>query len=238
MNKAVPFFAVCALASSLWQISLRAEQVDPTAIISARLKQIGHNPSVTYKTNDNYVYCTAHCSDLNERNAVYDGFRNVPKFGLSATKNPPTVCIVLLLDPAAYQSNQQAQRLAAHMANSETLITGKVAQKIKDGLLVSTGDGHTILVTDGPNLIDDDTISVPGYLIGNYEYSLPNGTLKTVRKYTCDRTTAIDHWAPLATAEATMEAQKRAELQQQTAPANPTASEVAPPPAQGNTDNR
>ena len=110
------------------------------------------------------------------------------------------------------------------MASSEMLITGKVLQKTKDGLLVSTGDGHTVLVTEGPSLIDDDAISVAGYLMGNYEYSLPNGTLKTVRKYTCNRATAIDHWAPLATAEANAEAQKRAEVQQN-GPAHPADGE-------------
>jgi hypothetical protein len=225
MNRLVAFFTGFTFVLGIWQVSLQAEQVDPTAIMAARLKQIGHDPSVTYKTNDNYVYCTAHCRDLNERNAVYDGFRNVPKYGLSATKNPPTVCVVLLLDPGAYQSNQQAQKLAMHMANSEALISGKVVQKIKDGLLVSMGDGHTILVTEGPNLLDDDNISVHGYLIGEYQYSVPNGAVKTVRRYTCDRAVAIDHWAPLATAEAVAEAQKRAELQQQTLPANPPASE-------------
>src|SRR5437899_8342653 len=112
---------------------LLAEPVDPTAVIEARLKQIARDPAVTYKTNDNYVFCTAHCRDLNERNAIYDAFRNVPKYGLTATKNPPTVCVVLLLDPSAYQSSQQNQKLASHMANSEILIAGKVLQRTKDG---------------------------------------------------------------------------------------------------------
>jgi hypothetical protein len=204
------FLLITMLSLTVCQLAVRAEPVDPTAIIESRLKEIGRSPSVTYKTNDNYVFCTAHCSDLNERNAVYDAFRNIPKYSLSATKTPPAVCVVVLLDPAAYQSNQQAQRLAAHLGSAEILINGKVLQKIKDGLLVATADGHTLLVTDGPNLIDDDAISVTGYAIGTYEFSLPNGTPKTVRKYTCDRTTAIDYWAPLATAEATAEAKKRA----------------------------
>jgi len=198
-------------SAALFASPLLADQVDPTAIIQARLKQIDRAPSVTYKTNDIYVFCTAHCGDLNERNAVYDAFRNVPKYGLTATKKPPTVCVVLLLDPTAYQSNQQAQKLASHMAGAEMLINGKVAQKTKDGLLVSTSDGHNVLLTDGPNLIDDDSISVAGYFIGTYEFTLPNGTPKTVRKYTCDRIAAIDHWTPLAAAEANVEAQKRAE---------------------------
>jgi len=201
---------ICS-ALSAFCLPLWAEQVDPTAIVESRLKEIGRAPSVTYKTNDNYVFCTAHCSDLNERNAVYDAFRNIPKYSLTATKNPPTVCVVVLLDPSAYQSNQQAQRLAAHVNSAEALISGKVVQKAKDGLLVTIADGHTVLVTDGPNLIDDDPISVTGYAIGTYEFSLPNGTPKSVRKYTCDRTVAIDYWSPLATAEATAEARKRAE---------------------------
>jgi hypothetical protein len=200
-----------ALSVVAFHQALLAEAIDPTAIVESRLKSIGRSPSVTYRTNDNYVFCTAHCADVNERNAVYDGFRNIPKYSLTATKEPPTVCVVVLLDPAAYQSNQQAQKLAAHVGNSETAITGKVLQKTKDGLLVAAADGHTLLVIDGPNLIDDDPISVTGYAIGTYEFSLPNGTPKTVRKYTCDRTAAIDYWAPLATAEATAEARRRAE---------------------------
>jgi hypothetical protein len=203
-------------------LCLQAEQVDPTAIVESRLKEIDRSPLVTYKTNDNYVFCTAHCRDLNERNAVYDAFRNIPKYGLTATKNPPTVCVVLLLDPAVYQSNQQAQKLAAHISTAETLINGKVLQKTKDGLLVTCADGHSVLITDGPpNLIDDDPISVVGYVIGTYEFSLPNGTPKTVRKYTCDRTVAVDYWAQLATAEATAEARKRAEPLQRPAPTPP-----------------
>lgn len=215
---------IASMIAAAMYLPARADQIDPTAIVESRLKQIAREPSVTYKTNNNYVFCTAHCRDLNERNAVYDAFRNVSKYSLTATKNPPNVCIVLLLDPRTYESNQQAQRLAAHMAGAETVINGKVAQKTKDGLLVATADGHTVLVTDGPNLIDDDAISVVGYAIGTFEFSLPNGTPKTVRKYTCDRITAIDHWTPLAAAEANAEAQKRAEIPQK-APSNPAPAE-------------
>jgi hypothetical protein len=199
--------------------ALLAEPVDPTAVMEARLKQIGRDPAVIYRTNDNYVFCTAHCRDLNERNAIYDAFRNVPKYGLTATKNPPTVCVVLLLDPAAYQSSQQAQKLASRMANSEALIAGKVLQRTKDGLLVSTSDNHLVLVVDGPNLIDDDAISVAGYYIGTYEFMQSNGVQKTVRKYTCDKNAAIEHWSPLAAEEAKAEAQKRADNTQ--APSSP-----------------
>ena len=212
---------VSALLMTTHHLAARADQIDPTAIIGARLKQLALDPTVTYRTNDNYVFCTAHCRDVNERNAVYDAFRNLPKYSLTATRNPPNVCVVVLLDPSAYQSNQQAQKLGAHMSGSEAVISGKVLQKTKDGLLFTTADGHTILVTDAPNLIDDDPISVTGYAIGTYEFSLPNGTSKTVRKYTCDRTTAIDYWTPLAAAEATVEAQKRAE----------TVSKAPNPPA-------
>jgi hypothetical protein len=205
----------------LWpaaRLTLRADPIDPTAVIESRLKEIARDPAVTYKTNDNYVFCTAHCRDLNERNAIYDAFRNVPKYSLTATKNPPTVCVVLLLDPAAYQSTQQNQKLASRMANSEMPIAGKVLQRTKDGLLVSTSDNHLVLVVDGPNLIDDDAISVVGYYIGNYEFTQVNGVPKTVRKYTCDKNAAVEHWAPLAAAEAKAETQKRADNPQSPAP--------------------
>jgi hypothetical protein len=216
------YFLVLSLLWPAASLPLLADPVDPTAIIEARLKQIARDPAVTYKTNDNYVFCTAHCRDLNERNAIYDAFRNVPKYGLTATKNPPTVCVVLLLDPAAYQSSQQSQKLVSHMANSELLITGKVLQRTKDGLLVSTADNHLVLVADGPNLIDDDAISVAGYYIGNYEFTQINGAQKTVRKYTCDRNAAVEHWAPLAAEEAKAEAQKRADNAQNAPEGSPS----------------
>src|SRR5262249_49163455 len=135
--------------------------------------------------------------------------------------NPPTVCVVLLLDPAAYQSSQQNQKLTSRMANSEVMIAGKVLQRTKDGLLVSTADNHLVLVVDAPNLIDDDPISVLGYFIGTYESMKNTGVQKTVRKSTCNRTAAIDYGAPLAAEEAKAEAQKRAD--------NPPTPPSAPP---------
>jgi len=98
-------FALAACVQSNAQ-----HRADPTTTVPARLKQLGCDASVTYKTNGNLVSCTVHCRDLDQRNRVYDDFRAAKTAALSATREPPTVCIVLPLDPEAFKSQQATLR--------------------------------------------------------------------------------------------------------------------------------
>ena len=187
-------------------------QSGPVEIIQNRLKQIEVEAPVSYHTNGNLVFCTIACRDLEQRNAVYDGFSNLAKYGLTATKQPPTVTVVLLLDAARYLSEQQNQKLVAKLQNVQTNLTGQVLQKTPDGLLVTLGDSQLALLTDAPNLSDGDPIKVTAFRIGAFELTDKSGTRKVLPKFTCDLAVATDRWTPLAASEAKAETQKRTEL--------------------------
>ena len=186
----------------------------PPQIIEARLKKIEIEAPVTYRTNGNLVFCTVACRDLEQRNAIYDGFSNLAKYGLTATKNPPSVTVVLLSDATKYLNEQQNQKLVAKLQGAATNLIGHVLQKISDGLLVSLTDSEIVLVTEAPNLGDGDAIKVAAFRVGNYEITDKNGVRRVLRKFTCDVAVATDHWTPMATSEAKAETQKRTELSQ------------------------
>jgi hypothetical protein len=185
---------------------------DAEEIIQARLKKIEVDAPVNYRTNGNLVFCTVRCRDLDQRNAVYDGFSSLQKYGLTATKNPPTVTVVLLLDAAKYLTDQQNQKLVAKLQNAATNLVGHVLLKTPDGLLVTVADSEVVLVTDAPNLSDGDAIKVTAFRVGTYEITDKSGSRRVLRKYTCDVATATDHWTPVAASEAKAETQKRTEL--------------------------
>jgi hypothetical protein len=185
---------------------------DAVGIIQARLKKVEVDAPVTYRTNGNLVFCTIPCRDLEQRNTVYDEFSSLQKYGLTATKNPPTVTVVLLLDAAKYLTDQQNQKLVGKLQNASTNLVGHVLLKTPDGLLVNMADSEVVLVTDAPNLSDGDPIKVTAFRIGTYEITDKSGARKVLRKYTCDVATATDHWAPSAAAEAKAETQKRTEV--------------------------
>lgn len=187
-------------------------QPDPSEIIQGRLKKIDVDAPVNYRTNGNLVFCTINCRDLEQRNAVYDEFSNLPKYGLTATKNPPTVTVVLLSDAAKYLNDQQNQKLVAKLQASATNLVGQVLLKTPDGLLIALTNSEVILVTDAPNLSDGDPIKVTAFRIGTYEITDKNGARKVLRKYTCDLAAATEHWTPPAASEAKAETQKRTEL--------------------------
>jgi len=187
-------------------------QPDPGDIVQSRLKKLEIDAPVSYRTNGNLLFCTIACRDLDQRNAVYDGFSNIPKYGLTATKNPPSVTVVLLFDAAKYLSDQRSQKLVAKLQNSATNLVGHVLEKTQDGLLVGLADSEVVLVTDAPNLSDGDPIKVTAFRIGTYEVIDRSGARKVLRKYTCDVTAATDHWTPAAASEAKAETQKRTEL--------------------------
>ena len=187
-------------------------QPDQGDVVQSRLKKLEIEAPVTYRTNGNLLFCTIACRDLEQRNAVYDGFSNIPKYGLTATKNPPSVTVVLLADAAKYLSDQRYQKLVAKLQNSATNLVGHVLEKTQDGLLVSLADSEVVLVTDAPNLSDGDPIKVTAFRIGTYEVLDRSGARKVLRKYTCDVAAATDHWTPAAAAEAKAETQKRTDL--------------------------
>jgi hypothetical protein len=184
----------------------------PADIVQSRLKDFEIEAPVSYRTNGNLLFCTISCRDLDQRNAVYDGFSNIPKYGLTATKNPPSVTVVLLVDAAKYLSDQRNQKLVAKIQNSATNLVGHVMEKTQDGLLVALPDSEVVLVTDAPNLSDGDPIKVTAFRIGTYEVMDRSGARKVLRKYTCDLAAATDHWTPAAASEAKAETQKRTEL--------------------------
>jgi len=181
-------------------------------IVPSRLKALEIEAPVSYRTNGNLLFCTISCHDLDQRNAVYDGFSNIPKYGLTATKNPPSVTVVLLLDAAKYLSDQRNQKLVAKLQSSATNLVGHVIEKTQDGLLVALGDSEVVLVTNAPNLSDGDPIKVTAFRIGTYEVMDKSGARKVLRKYTCDLAAATDHWTPAAASEAKAETQKRTEF--------------------------
>ena len=187
-------------------------QPDPGDVIQSRLKKLEIEAPVSYRTNGNLLFCTIACRDLDQRNAVYDGFSNIPKYGLTATKNPPSVTVVLLVDAAKYLSDQRYQKLLAKLQNSATNLVGHVLEKTQDGLLVSLADSEVVLVTDAPNLSDGDPIKVTAFRVGTYEVLDRSGARKVLRKYPCDVAIATDHWTPAAASEAKAETQKRTEL--------------------------
>jgi hypothetical protein len=187
-------------------------QPDQGDVVQSRLKKLEIEAPVTYRTNGNLLFCTIACRDLDQRNAVYDGFSNVPKYGLTATKNPPSVTVVLLVDAAKYLNDQRYQKLVAKLQNSATNLVGHVLEKTQDGLLVSLADSEVVLVTDAPNLSDGDPIKVTAFRVGTYEVLDRSGARKVLRKYTCDVGAATDHWTPAAASEAKAETQKRTEL--------------------------
>jgi hypothetical protein len=187
-------------------------QPDPGDIVQSRLKKLEIDAPVSYRTNGNLLFCTIACRDLDQRNAVYDGFSNIPKYGLTATKNPPSVTVVLLFDAAKYLRDQRNQKLVAKLQNSATNLVGHVLEKTQDGLLVGLADSEVVLVTDAPNLSDGDPIKITAFRIGTYEVIDRSGARKILRKYTCDVNIATDHWTSAATSEAKAETQKRTEL--------------------------
>lgn len=182
---------------------------DPVEPVQSRLKKADIDVPVTYRTNGNLIFCTVRCKNLDQRNAVYDTFSSMPKYGLSATRNPPTVTVVVLSDAAKYLSEQQNQKLIAKLQRAETNIVGHVLQKIPEGLLVTLPDAQVVLVTDAPALSDGDPIQVTAFSIGTLEVIDKSGARKFIRKYTCNLAAASDHWTPLATSEAKAETQKR-----------------------------
>src|SRR5262249_6526898 len=141
---------------------------------------------ISYRTNGNLIFCTVRCNDLDQRNAVYDAFSSMAKYGLSATKNPPTVTVMILSDAARYFSEQQNQKLVAKLQKAETNIVGHVLQKIPDGLLVTLPDSQVVLVAEAPNLSDGDPIQVTAFSIGTLELIDRSGARKFIPKYTCN----------------------------------------------------
>jgi len=165
-------------------------------VVESRLKSIECDAPVTYSTNRNQVSCKIECQSLDQRNRVYDAFRDMPKYGLTATKEPPAVTVILVLDPLP--TIEEAERAA--LDRMETRIRGTVLQKIDDGLLVKPDkDDHVVLIADGPSSkVDDDAISVSAYYMSDFsdfQYTTSQGAKKTVRKFTCDRSLARQYWA-------------------------------------------
>ena len=189
-------------------------RLDATDIVQNRLKQLQVDVPVSYRTNGNLIFCTVHCQNLDQRNTVYDDFTGLPKYGLSATKSPPAVTIVLLLDPGRYFSEQQNQKLNTRLKTAETNLVGHVLQKIPEGLLVALPDSKLVVVTEAPNLNEGDPIKTTAYRIGALELSDKNGAKQSVPKFTCDLATATDYYTPMAATEAKTETQKRAEITQ------------------------
>lgn len=186
-----------------------SSRTDPTEGVQSQLKKADIDLPISYRTNGNLIFCTVRCKDLDQRNAVYDTFSSMAKYGLSATKNPPTVTVVILSDASRYFSEQQNQKLGAKLHKAETNIVGHVLQKIPDGLLVTLPDSQVVLVADAPDLSDGDPIQVTAFSIGTLELIDKSGARKFVPKYTCNLAAATDHWRPQATSEAKVETQKR-----------------------------
>ncbi len=211
--------AICVVLITASTLAMRAAPIDPLSLVESRLKTMKCDAPITSKTNETDVLCSIHCRDLDERDAVYDAFRDLPKLSLSATKEPPTVSVAIVFDPAAYEVMAKGQLTESKLQSEIMSIKGKVLQKVEAGLLVQTAEGRMVLVVDGPQLIDEDPINVIGYLVGDYQYSSINGkatandssgTRQTVRKYTCNRNVARDYWTPFAEARAKAEREKRA----------------------------
>ena len=187
-------------------------QPGPEDIIQSRLKKLEVDAPVTYRTNGNLVFCTIRCGNLDQRNAVYDGFSNLSKYGLTATRNPPTVTVVLVLDAAKYFNDQQNRKLVSKLQSAETNLVGHVVQKTADGLIVALSDSEMVLLTDPPKLNQGDPVKVTAFRIGDYDVTDSNGVPKVIRKFTCDLAAATDHFTPMASSEAKTETQKHADV--------------------------
>ena len=209
MKSKLALLLPCLLSQSVTESAqTNAPNYDPTITVPARLRQINCDAPLTYTTNQYMIYCTIRCRDSNQLDAAYEVLRNLSKCAMTATKEPPTINVVMVLDATKFQSDQERLKVGATLDRNERQIKGKVLQSTEDGLLVAESD-HVVLVTDGPKLIDDDPISVVGYYIGDYRYTTPQGLQKTVRKFTCDKTKAAEYWSSPANAKAKAETQNR-----------------------------
>lgn len=207
---------------TLLACSAVASPIDPVFEVQKVLEDT--NIVVACKTNDALVFCTIRCRDLDQRNAFYDKFSEVKKYALTATKDPPTVCIVLVYDPARFGAQQYSAAMGANLKNAETIIVGKVIQSTSDGLLVSESSGRTVFVVDGPDLIDDEHINVRAFWIGRYQYTSVNNSMKTVDKFTCDREAAVAFW------KRPSEAKSKTELMRRSGQYNPDSATKTPEP--------
>ena len=185
--------------------TMHAGTVDPFEIVQSRLEKLHRQLPVTYRTNSSEVYCTIHCRDADEKGAVYDAFRNVQTLGLSSRSQPPIVCVVLLFDPISFQAQRMKESLEANLSRTIQPISGKVIQKVPEGLIVSHGD-YLVLVADAPaGLVDDDGFDHVCYWLGeDYQYGA-----KTIRKLTGSRAAAEQRWSPVSAAQARSETEKR-----------------------------
>ena len=77
------------------------------------LDRIKSEAEVTYRTNNNRVYCTVKCCDLKQRNLLFDAFHGTPNCAVTGIKEPPTVCVVLPLDLEQFRKEQISAALEA-----------------------------------------------------------------------------------------------------------------------------
>jgi hypothetical protein len=109
------------------------------------------------------------------------------------------------------QIEQQKREAAARQAFLDSVlqrrepVTGKVIQKIDDGLLVSREFGYgdnlsykTILLKDFSyydKVAADDPISCYAIPVGNYSYKTVNDSENTVHIYTCSTDAAVEYYS-------------------------------------------
>ncbi|MGB7749394.1 MAG: hypothetical protein WBN75_19140 [Verrucomicrobiia bacterium] len=103
---------------------------------------------------------------------------------------------------AQFQANEQARRDEAYqkILKHRVYITGKIIQKIDDGLLLScpVDDGYmTILLRNHPRydvLAAQDEVQIYGFPLGTYSYTTVNNSKNTIHDWTCDTNIAISYY--------------------------------------------
>jgi len=97
----------------LFVLPVYGADTGPLALVRLRLKELQRTPPLTCRTNGGMVFCTMRCRDLEERNLLYNAFRKIPNCTITATKSPPSVCVVLPADPASFERTQETMRKEA-----------------------------------------------------------------------------------------------------------------------------
>ena len=63
--------------------------------VQEALDRANIKPHVTYEALGEKIFCTAHCRNQYEKIKALDAFSTVPNIGLSASENPPKVCVTV-----------------------------------------------------------------------------------------------------------------------------------------------
>lgn len=72
-----------------------AQLVCMTTIQEALSHVVWLDPHVTYEALGDRVFCTAHCRTEQEQLQVLLAFSAIPNVGMSSTKAPPTVTVII-----------------------------------------------------------------------------------------------------------------------------------------------